>query len=277
MDDQDNSHNESDTEHTPGPGVVSNGILQAIQALNIQADQPAMHDILTKLASGIGNIALANQDLEQKQKALLVASRKHKMESFVKTLQNPMSVRAVRHIFKVGWLVDDLLEVFAPDSVPFVPTDLTSTTEIIAASVGVLQEMKRLLSRESEMHKIAQVSPLGWKTVAELDKKEVDSEELEEEKVVTSALVTSAENSFMSYTLALNKAKSFSQTSGKGGKGGAARRPPKKKGSRAPSNPSLGVQHNKSSGRVSKPRYGGCHRCGGPPFVRACPKPLVKD
>ena len=97
MDDQENSLNESDTEHTPGPGVVSNGILQAIQALNIQADQPAMHDILTKLASGIGNIALTNQDLEQKQKALLLATRKHKMEAFVKTLQNPMSARAVRH------------------------------------------------------------------------------------------------------------------------------------------------------------------------------------
>ena len=97
MDAQENSHDESDTEHAPGsgvgapppPNVVSNGILQAIQALNIQAYQPA-----SKLASGI---ALTNQDFEQKQKALLLATRKHKMEAFVKTLQNPMSARAVRH------------------------------------------------------------------------------------------------------------------------------------------------------------------------------------
>ena len=285
MDVHGDSHDESDPEHAPGSGVGappppsadSNEILQAIQALNIQGDQPAMHAILSKLASGISNIALTNQDLEQKQKTLLEATRKHKMEAFVKSLQNPMSARAVRHIRKVGWLVDDLLDVFAPDGVPFVPTDLPSTSDIIEASVGVMKEMKRLLSREQEMHRIAQVSPLGWRTVAELDKKEVDMEEKEEEKVVTSALVTSAENSFMAYTLALNKAKNFSQSSGKGGKSNPVRRTPKKKPSKASKDPSLGVQHGKASGRVSKPRYGGCHRCGGPHFVRACPKPIVKD
>ena len=105
----------------------------------------------------------------------------------------------------------------------------------------------------------------------------MDSEEKEEDKVVTSALVTSAENAFMSYTLALNKAKNFSQSTGRGGKSSAVRRTPKKRVSKVPKDPSLGVQHGKSSGRVSKPRYGGCHRCGGPHFVRACPKPVVKD
>ena len=284
MDVNDNSLDGSEPGLAPGSGVAaptppapdSNEILQAIQALNIQGDQPAMHNILSKLASGINNIALANEDLEQKQKTLLEATRKHKMEAFVKSLTNPMSARAVRHICKVGWLVDDLLAVFAPDGVPFVPTDLPSTCDIIEASVSVMKEMKRLLSREQEMHRVAQVSPLGWRTVAELDKKEVDMEEKEDEKVVTSALVTSAENSFMAYTLALSKAKNFSQSTGKGGKT-PTKKYPRKKPSKAPKDSSLGVQHGKASGRVSKPRYGGCHRCGGPHFVRACPKPIAKD
>ena len=129
MDVNGDSHDESEPELAPGSGVAapspptpdSNEILQAIQALNIQGEQPAMHAILSKLASGISNIALANEDLEQKQKTLLEATRRHKMEAFVKSLTNPMSARAVRHICKVGWLVDDLLDVFAPDGVPFCP------------------------------------------------------------------------------------------------------------------------------------------------------------
>ena len=28
---------------------------------------------------------------------------------------------------------------------------------------------------------------------------------------------------------------------------------------------------------VSKPKKGGCHRCGGPHFVRACPKPVASE
>ena len=33
----------------------------------------------------------------------------------------------------------------------------------------------------------------------------------------------------------------------------------------------------KEGGGVSKPKRGACHRCGGPHFVRHCPKPLVTD
>ena len=37
-----------------------------------------------------------------------------------------------------------------------------------------------------------------------------------------------------------------------------------------------GAQHKTKEGGVSKPKRGGCQRCGGPHFVRACPKPVVE-
>ena len=88
---------ESDSEHAPGSGTgtgqgpnasdVSAGFIRAIQALNIQAAQPAMYDILTKLASVFSSVSITTQDLEQRQKALLIANRKHKMEAVQMSVQ----------------------------------------------------------------------------------------------------------------------------------------------------------------------------------------------
>ena len=60
---------------------------------------------------------------------------------------------------------------------------------------------------------------------------------------------------------------------GKVGRGGKGTRGGK---SASPKNNLNGISHN-SGGKIAKPRNGGCHRCGGPHYVRACPKPLLKE
>ena len=77
---------ESDSVHGPGSGTgigqgptasdVSAGFIQVIQALNFQAAQPAMFDILAMLAWGFNSISITIQDLEQRLKALFIANRK---------------------------------------------------------------------------------------------------------------------------------------------------------------------------------------------------------
>ena len=37
-----------------------------------------------------------------------------------------------------------------------------------------------------------------------------------------------------------------------------------------------GAYNKTKEGGVSKPKKGGCHRCGGAHLVRSCPKPVVE-
>ena len=67
-------------------------------------------------------------------------------------------------------LIEVLLEVFAPNGIALVATDLVVVNDILAAASGVPVEVTRLLRREMESHMVAQSSHLGWKVVKELDK-----------------------------------------------------------------------------------------------------------
>ena len=61
-----------------------------------------------------------------------------------------------------------------------------------------------------------------------------------------------------------------------GASGGKWRGKPEK---RKPMNKNAGSDNlGKAKVGVSKkPKTGGCHRCGGPHFVRSCPKPVVSS
>ena len=267
-------------------GVMSQ-FAESLANLNIQEEQPQMHAMLLKLSQSLSTLSLAQDLLSKQSKALLESDRKLKVEAAVKSISNPMSVRSIRHNFRVLHLIEDLIAVFSPEGIPLVATDLVAVNDIIAAASGVLLEVTRLLKREMELHSVAQTSHLGWKTVGELDKGELAIEEQDQARILPSTAIVAAERQYMSYHLDLAKTLSFTRGGGsRGGRGGSrggshgggrgGGRGGRGGGRGRGGSKSMGVDSAKS-GRVTKPRYGGCHRCGGPHFVRACPKPLQKD
>ena len=267
---------------TPQENLVAQ-FTATLATLNLQDDQPAMHSMLKQLTSGLATMSLAQEQLSQKQKALVESDRKSKVEAAVRGVTNPMSIRNIRLNYRVLHLIDDLLEVFCPDGAQYVATNLTDVNDLIQAATTVLFEISRILKTENEKHVVAQSSHLGWRVVKELDKKDPDHDEMEESKLVSEAAVVQAERQFMSYQLDMQKTLNFTKA-GHGGRGGGQRVAPRRGGSSGSARggkgrtslKSMGLDTSKA-GRVSKPRYGGCHRCGGPHFVRSCPKPLAKD
>ena len=77
------------------------------------------------------------------------------MDETVGKLSNPMSVRAVKLNFRILFMVKDFLSVFKPDGAVLVPTDLDTMQNITTAAVIVLEEIVRLLQRDSEVHLVA--------------------------------------------------------------------------------------------------------------------------
>ena len=249
----------------------------SLAALGLATTQPDMHQLLNKLNTHLSTLSLTTDSLASQHRSLLAAERKGKVAEAVRGLTNPMSVRALHHNYKILHLVEDLLSVFSPNGVSLVITDVAVASDIISAASAVLIEISRLLRRENESHKVAQSSHLGWKVVQELDRKELVAEEVESNQILPAHKVRAAEKSLMSFHLDMAKTLSYSRGGGSrggssrgGGRGARSRRGSGKKGKSS----------RVDSGRVAKtgkPRSGGCHRCGGPHFVRACPKPIQKD
>ena len=92
--------------------------------LDLAATQPAMHQMLQRLSLHLSNLSLAQDNLASQQKILMAAERKVKVEEAVRGLTNHMSVRALRHNYKILHMVEDMSEVFAPNGVSMIPTDL---------------------------------------------------------------------------------------------------------------------------------------------------------
>ena len=84
--------------------------------------------------------------------------------------------------------------------------------------------------------------------------------------MIKSKEVVMAEKAYMSYHLDKGKTASFRGT---GSGRGAANKHGKGKG-KGRSKSSLNSVASGSVGKSGKPRSGGCHRCGGSHFVRAC-------
>ena len=83
-----------------------------------------------------------------------------------------MSVRAVKLNYRLLFMVEDLLSVFKPDGLTLVPTNLDVMKDLSAAAVVVLEEIVRLLQRDSEVHQVAKDSHLGWNLLPFLDEEE---------------------------------------------------------------------------------------------------------
>ena len=107
-----------------------------------------MHHMLMQLSQHFSTLSIAQDLVASQQKTLLAAERKAKVEEAVRGLTNTMSVRSLEHNYKFFHMVEDLLEVFAPNGVSMVATDLAAVSDILAAASFVFFEITRLSRRE---------------------------------------------------------------------------------------------------------------------------------
>ena len=280
-DDEDVGDGAGDGVVIAGPGsdgVMMDDLANDLANVNMASTNPAMHQMLTRINKHLSTLSLATDSLTVQQRSLLAAERKGKVAEAVRGLTNPMSVRALHHNYKILHHVEDLLEVFRPNGHNLIITDVAVASDLITAATSVLVEVSKLLRKETESHKVAHTSHLGWKVIQELERKELATEQEGLSPILPDHEVRAAEKSLMSFTIDMEKALSFSKRGG--GRGGSSRGGGRATGSRRAGSSKKGKSSRVDSGRVAKagkPPKSGCHRCGGPHFVRACPKPVVKD
>ena len=111
------------------------------------------------------------------------------------------------------------MAVFKSDGAAFVPTDLDTMKDLSAAAVIVLEEIVRLLQRDSEVHQVAKDSHLGWNLLPFLDEEEIAVEERDSTRLIKSKEVVSAEKAYMAYHVDSAKTASHKNSGGRGGSG----------------------------------------------------------
>ena len=128
-------------------------------------DSPAFNDtdtnpmvaLMTMMTRKIYSLSL-QQATSKKQNALLMASaRKSRIDDTLAKLANPM--RAVKLNYRLFLMVKDLPSVFKPDGLALVPTNLDDMKDLSATAVLVLEEIVRLLRRDLEVHRVANLLP----------------------------------------------------------------------------------------------------------------------
>ena len=183
-----------------------------------------MHNVLSKLAKHLGNMSVDQDNLVKQNKFLLEAERKAKVDTAVRLLTNPMSVRVVRYNYHLRFHIEDLLTVFNPDDSPLVSDDLDTVNDLVSAATSVLKEVVRLIKRETEMHTVAMKSHIGWRVATVLDQDELDLEEKEESKLLSTKAITAAEKQYM--TFQIDKAKTLQYSKNGAGYGGMSKAHP---------------------------------------------------
>ena len=238
----------------------------------IANDSAPMVSVLEGMAAKINTLTMDNRFTKQENQQLVVEARKAKLAALVGKLTNPMSIRAVTLNSKMNDMIQDLLSTIKSNGNLCVPVSFDGTTILIKAQVVVLEEMSRLILRDNEVHQIAKDSHIGWALLPFLDEEETASEEKESLKLIKSKAISDAEKAYMSFHVDKNKTSSYSK--GAGGRGGASTRGARKgkggRGGKGKGKSNLNQVAGETVGNSSKPRSGGCHRCGGPHFVRSC-------
>ena len=235
----------------------------------IAQDRAPMISVLEGMAARMDTLTLENRLTKQENALLLTAARKAMVASTLAKLTNPMSVRAVTNNFRIQHIIEDILTTLKPNGQVLVPVSLGRAAATIEAQVVLLEEMSRILQRDSEVHQIAKDSHIGWSLLPFLDEEETATEEKDSLKIIKSKDVAAAEKSFMTFTLDKSKTSTFNR--GAAGRGASTRGKGKNKGKgRQKGKSTLNQVSGGSVGKSNKPRSGGCHRCGGPHFVRSC-------
>ena len=238
----------------------------------ISNDSAPIISVLEGMAAKINTLTMDNRFTKQENQQLVAAARKAKLAALIAKLTNPMSIRAVTLNCKMNDMIQDLLSTLKSNGQLCVPVSFDRTTILIEAQVVVLEEMSRLLLRDNEVHQIAKDSHIGWALLPYLDEEETASEEKESLKLIKSKAISEAEKAYMSFHVDKNKTSSYNK--GSGGRGGASTRGARKgkggRGGKGKGKSNLNQVSGGTVGKSSKPRSGGCHRCGGPHFVRSC-------
>ena len=208
------------------------------------------------------------QRITKRENAMLVAaSRKAKVAESLSKLSNPMSQRAVTLNFRVLHIIEDIMSVLKPNGSVYVPINLGRAGAVILAQTVLLEEITRIIQRDSEVHQIAKDSHIGWSLLPFLDEEETAYEERDSSRKIKSKDIATAEKNYMSYTLDKSKTSNFrSGGAGRGVPNSRGRGKGKGKGKGRGKSTLNGVAGG-SVGKASKPRTGGCHRCGGLHFV----------
>ena len=248
-----------------------NDIRAAVQAVaNSVPDTAPMIQMFEDMSQELRSLSLEQRITKQENALLVSASRKAKVAEALSKLSNPMSQRAVTLNFRVLHIIEDIMSVLKPNGVVYVPTSLVRAGAVILAQTVLLEEVSRIIHRDSEVHQIAKDSHIGWNLLPFLDEEETAYEERDSTRLIKTKDITTAEKAYMSYNLDKTKTSNFkSGAAGRGVSGSRGKGKGKGKG-RGRGKSSLNSVAGGSVGKSSKPRSGGCHRCGGPHFVRAC-------
>ena len=239
---------------------------------NIANDAGPMVSVLENMVAKINTLTTDNRFTKLENQQLVIAARKAKLAVLVGKLTNPMSIRAVTLNAKLNDMIEDMLSTIKSNGQLRVPVSFDGTTILIEAQVVVLEEMSRLLLRDTEVHQIAKDSHIRWALLPFLDEEETAAEEKESLKLIKSKAISDAEKAFMSFHVDKNKTSTYSK--GAGARGGASTRGARKgkggRGGKGKGKNNINQVSGGTVGKSSKPRSGGCHRCGGPHFVRSC-------
>ena len=241
---------------------------------DIGNDGAPMVSVLESMAAKINTLREDSRFTKLENKHLVIAARKAKLAALVGKLTNPMSIRAVTMNAKLDNMVQDLLSIIKSNGQLRVPVSFDDMTLLIESQVVVLEELSRLLLRDTEVHLITKESHIGWALLPFLDEEETAEEDKESLKLIKSKTISDAEKAFMSFHVDKNKIYLHSKGAGsrgggRGGRGGVSTRGARKgRGGKGKAN--INQVSGGNVGKSSKPRSGGCHRCGGPHFVRSC-------
>ena len=269
----------------PGPGPAAPPVLPpAVEPLHDFADFGAavnaiaaatpdtapMINMLEDMSAKLHSLSLDQRATKRENAMLVAASRKAKVAVTLSRLTNPMSQRAVTNNFRILHIIEDIMSVLKPNGQVLVPTNLDRAGATILAQTVLLEEISRILQRDSELHQIAKDSHVGWSLLPYLDEEETAVEERDSLRLIKSKDIATAEKNYMTYTLDKSKTSTFSRGgAGRGVSNTRGKGKAKGKG-KGRSKSSLNGVAGGSVAKASKPRSGGCHRCGGPHFVRAC-------
>ena len=159
----------------PGPGPAAPPVLPpaveplqdfadigaAVNAIAVDDTAP-MINMLEDMSARLHTLSLEQRVTKRENAMLLAASRKAKVAATLSKLTNPMSQRAVTNNFRILHIIEDIMTVLKPNGQVLVPVNLDRAASTILAQTVLLEEISRILQRDSEVHQIAKDSHVGW-------------------------------------------------------------------------------------------------------------------
>ena len=140
----------------------------------IAVDDPApMINMLEDMSARLHTLTLEQKLTKRENAMLLTAARKAKVAATLSKLTNPMSQRAVTNNFRILHIIEDIMTVLKPNGQVLVPVNLGRAAATIQAQTVLLEEISRILQRDSEVHQIAKDSHVGWSLLPYLDEEEM--------------------------------------------------------------------------------------------------------